>query len=78
MTKEKTEKFETCLEKLEEIVQKLEEGEIPLDESLKAFEEGMKLAKACEDRLQEAQKKIEILMKNKDGKKVAMEFEVED
>lgn len=71
---EKTEKFETTLEKLEELVQKLEEGDLPLEDSLKAFEEGMSLVKACEKRLNEAQKKIEILMK--DGK--TKDFEVEE
>jgi exodeoxyribonuclease VII small subunit len=69
----KTEKFETTLEKLEELVQKLEEGDLPLEDSLKAFEEGMTMVKSCEKRLNEAQKKIEILMK--DGK--TKDFEVE-
>ncbi len=75
MTAAKTEKFEASLEKLEVIVQKLEEGALPLEDSLKAFEEGMRLVQACETRLNEAQKKIEILMK--DGKKTK-DFEVED
>jgi exodeoxyribonuclease VII small subunit len=70
----KPEKFETSLNRLEEIVQKLEEGELPLEESLKAFEEGMTLVKACEKRLNEAQKKVEVLMK--DGK--TKDFEVEE
>jgi exodeoxyribonuclease VII small subunit len=65
MSSPKGEKFEASLEKLEKIVHHLEEGELPLDESLKAFEEGMKLAKLCEDRLNEVQKKIEVLMKSK-------------
>lgn len=77
MAREKPQKFEACLEKLEEIVRKLEEGDLPLDDSLKAFEEGMRLARTCEDRLNEAQKKIEILMKDHEGKRVARDFEVE-
>lgn len=70
------EKFETALAKLEEIAQKLEEGEIPLEDSLKAFEEGMKLSRFCEEKLSEAQKKIEIL--TKDGKKPIKPFESEE
>lgn len=74
----KGEKFETSLEKLEAIVRKLEDGDLSLEESLKCFEEGMKLSRVCETRLNEAQKKIEILMKEKDGKKVPKNFEVEE
>lgn len=74
----KGEKFEASLEKLEAIVRKLEDGDLSLEESLKCFEEGMTLARVCETRLNEAQKKIEILMKDKDGKKVSKDFEVEE
>lgn len=70
--------FEESLEKLEAIVHQLEEGNMPLEDSLGAFEEGMKLVKVCEVRLNEAQKKIEILMKDKDGKKKAKNFETEE
>jgi exodeoxyribonuclease VII small subunit len=74
----KGEKFETSLEKLEAIVRKLEEGDLSLEDSLKYFEEGMKLARLCETRLTEAQKKIEILVKNEEGKKVPRNFEPEE
>ena len=60
-------KFENALEKLEEIVKKLEEGELALDDSLKMFEEGMKLSKLCTTQLDAAERKIEILMKNEAG-----------
>ncbi|MBI2981008.1 MAG: exodeoxyribonuclease VII small subunit [Deltaproteobacteria bacterium] len=70
----KPEKFEASLEKLEKIVEHLESGDLSLEDSLKQFEEGMRLAKLCETRLGEAQKKIEILMK--DGKR--RKFEVEE
>jgi exodeoxyribonuclease VII small subunit len=56
-------KFEKALKRLEEIVEKLEEGDLDLDQSLKLFEEGVKLSKVCNKRLNEAQKKIEILTK---------------
>ncbi len=61
-------KFENALEKLEEIVKKLEEGELALDDSLKMFEEGVNLSKLCSTRLDAAERKIEILMKNDEGK----------
>lgn len=60
-------KFEDALKKLEKIVSKLEEGDIPLEESLKLFEEGIRLSRICSQKLDEAEKKIEILLKNKDG-----------
>jgi exodeoxyribonuclease VII small subunit len=71
-------KFEKDLEKLEEIVAALEEGELPLDESLKRFEEGIKLAKRCEKALADAEKKIEILTKNTEGKLEAQPFSEEE
>jgi len=77
MSQAKIEKFEGSLQKLEEIVQKLEEGDLSLEDSLKAFEDGMGLVKKCEARLNEAQKKIEILMKEKDIK-TARDFGVDE
>jgi len=55
-------KFEKALEKLEEIVRKMEEGELTLEESLKAFEEGIKLSRFCLTRLEEAERKVEVLL----------------
>ncbi|MBN2310916.1 MAG: exodeoxyribonuclease VII small subunit [Candidatus Hydrogenedentes bacterium] len=60
-------KFEKDLEKLEKIVEALEEGELSLDDSLRRFEEGIKLAKRCDKALGDAEKKIEILTKGADG-----------
>ncbi len=65
---EKEMKFETALAKLEEIVDMLESGDIGLDESLKHYEDGMKLLKYCTAKLDEVEKKIEILVKDKSGK----------
>jgi exodeoxyribonuclease VII small subunit len=59
--------FEDALEKLEAIVESMESGEVPLAELLAKFEEGNKLLKACETRLKEAELKIELLKKQKDG-----------
>jgi exodeoxyribonuclease VII small subunit len=61
------EKFEDALGKLEKIVSKLEEGDIPLEESLKLFEEGIRLSRLCNHKLDEAEKKVEVLLKGKNG-----------
>lgn len=60
-------KFETSLKKLEDIVRRLETGALPLEESLKAFEEGVKHAAFCSKKLDEAEQRVEILLKQKDG-----------
>ena len=59
--------FESALTQLESIVESMESGEIPLAELLAKFEEGNKLLKICETRLKDAEMKIEILKKQKDG-----------
>lgn len=56
-------KFEECLQRLEKIVDELEKGEVPLEKSLTLFEEGMKLSTACRKELEEAEGKVEILLK---------------
>jgi exodeoxyribonuclease VII small subunit len=61
-------KFEAALEQLETIVGKLEGGELDLEESMTLFEEGVKLAKACQKKLDAAEKRIEKLVKDRDGK----------
>ena len=64
----KKEKFEQALQKLEAIVAQMEEGDLPLEEALKAFEEGVRLAKFCTGKLDEAERKVEKLMRNQAGK----------
>lgn len=59
--------FEKAVRRLEEIVRKLEEGQVPLDESLKLFEEGVKLSRFCSGKLEEIERKIEILTKGENG-----------
>jgi exodeoxyribonuclease VII small subunit len=56
-------KFEDCLQRLEKIVQELERGDVPLEKSLTLFEEGMQLSASCRKQLEEAEGKIEILLK---------------
>ena len=59
--------FEKALEKLEEIVGRLEDGELGLEQAIGEFEKGMKLARFCHDKLEEAERKIEILQKGGSG-----------
>ncbi len=72
------EKFETSLKKLEEVVKKLEGGELPLEESLKAFEEGVKHAAFCARKLEEAERRVELLLKQKDGSFVKEDFRIDE
>jgi len=67
-------KFEECLQRLEKIVHELEKGEVPLEKSLTLFEEGMQLSAACRKELEEAEGKVEILLKQR-GKLQAEPFE---
>ncbi len=68
------EKFESSLKRLEEVVKKLEAGDLSLEESLKAFEEGVKQAGFCSRKLDEAEKRVELLLKQKDGSFIREEF----
>ena len=68
-------KFEDCLQRLEHIVAQLEKGDIPLEQSLKLFEEGIQLSNACRKELEEAEGKVEILLK-RNGKLQPEAFDV--
>jgi exodeoxyribonuclease VII small subunit len=59
--------FEASLKELERIVKQLEEGDMPLEESLKLFETGVRLSRECRERLNNAERRIEVLMKEADG-----------
>ena len=59
--------FETSLAELEQIVGKLESGDLPLEESLELFEKGIKLSRECRTRLTNAERRIEILMRDANG-----------
>lgn len=60
-------KFEAALQRLEQIVQRLEKGELPLEESLVLYEEGISLSRLCHAKLEEAEGRIEMLMKDARG-----------
>jgi len=62
--------FELALSQLEQIVQKLEKGELPLEDSLRLYEEGIRLSRLCHAKLEEAEGRIEVLMKDARGEPV--------
>lgn len=68
-------KFEEALDKLEQIVADLESGSLGLDEAIKKYEDGMKLANFCNNKLNETKKKIEILVKDAAGRVSLKSFE---
>jgi len=65
---QKEKKFEEALEALEQVVERLESGELSLEESLAAFEQGVRLVQFCNQKLNEAEKKVELLVKDKEGR----------
>lgn len=70
MEKKQTTSFETSLKDLEKIVAQLEKGDTPLEDQMKAFEKGVALSRECMKRLEEVEKRVEILVKN-DGEKMS-------
>ena len=70
--------FERSLQRLEEVVKRLESANLPLDEAMKLFEEGVELTRECQKQLEQAEGRVEILLKKADGKIVAEAFEAED
>ena len=69
--------FEKSLARLEEVVRCLESPQLALDEAMKLFEEGVELSRECQKQLEEAESRVEILLKKADGKLVAEPFEPE-
>lgn len=75
-TKKQT--FETSLAALEKIVRQLEEGDLPLEESLRLFEDGVRLSRECQERLNQAERRIEILLRDEDGNAVLQTIKSEE
>ena len=69
--------FEQSLARLEEIVRKLESANLPLDDAMKLFEEGMQLSRECQKQLEQAEARVEILLKKAGGEMMAQPFEPE-
>lgn len=68
-------KFEAAIEELEQVVEQLESGDLSLEDSLAAFEKGVGLVKLCNQRLTEVEKKVELLVKDKEGNLQLKPFE---
>jgi len=71
-------KFEEAMKRLENIVESLERGDLSLEESLKSFDEGMRLLQFCSKKLEEAEQKVSVLIKESGGKFTQQPFEVEE
>jgi exodeoxyribonuclease VII small subunit len=71
-------KFEEAMKRLEKIVQELEDGDLSLEGSLKNFEEGMQLVKLCSEKLEESEQKVNILIKENNGKLSERPFDMKD
>lgn len=75
---EKNATFESNMQRLEQIVRAMERGDVPLDESLKLFQEGTELVRACDKLLEDAQLQIEKVVKGPDGNPTFEEFKDEN
>lgn len=70
--------FEASLAALERVVRELERGDLPLEESLKLFEQGVKLSRECQERLNQAERRVEVLLRDTEGRPVLSAFDDED
>ena len=70
--------FEKALDRLEKIVGKLEKGDLALEEALKLFEEGTQITRFCSTKLDEAERKVEILLKDKKEQLTEKSFQIKD
>ena len=75
MAKKKTEKFEDALKQLQAIVDKLERGDLPLEDALESFTEGVRLVRFCHQKLEEAESKVQMLLKDEQGEWTTAPFE---
>lgn len=77
MKNNNTQNFESSLEELERIVRELERGDLPLEKSLELFEQGVKLSRACQERLNQAERRIEILTRDSQGRSIVSSYDSE-
>ena len=78
MSNSKPKTFESSLEELERIVRELEQGELTLEKSLELFEQGVKLSRECQERLSQAERRIEMLTRDNQGRAIVTAFEPEN
>jgi len=74
MSNSKPKTFESSLEELERIVRELEQGELTLEKSLELFEQGVKLSRECQERLNQAERRIEMLTRDNQGRAIVTPF----
>jgi exodeoxyribonuclease VII small subunit len=74
---EQSRTFEASLEALEQIVHQLESGDLPLEKSLELFEQGIRLSRECQERLSQAERRIEVLLRDNQGRTVVAAFDEE-
>lgn len=74
---EKVKNFEKAMKELEDLVAKLEQGELTLEESLHLFEQGIKLSRSCSKMLDDAEQKVNILVKDKNGEIIKQPFKID-
>ena len=67
--------FEASLASLEKIVRELERGDLPLEKSLELFEQGVRLSRECQERLNQAERRIEVLLRDAEGRPVVGAFD---
>jgi exodeoxyribonuclease VII small subunit len=67
--------FEASLAALEKIVRELERGDLPLEQSLELFEQGVRLSRECQERLNQAERRVELLLRDTDGRPVLAPFD---
>ena len=77
MSNSKPKTFESSLEELERIVRELEQGELTLEKSLELFEQGVRLSRECQERLNQAERRIEMLTRDNQGRPIVTAFEPE-
>jgi exodeoxyribonuclease VII small subunit len=70
--------FESQLAALEKIVRELERGDLPLEESLRLFEQGVRLSRECQERLNQAERRIELLLRDAEGRPVQAAFDEDE
>ena len=78
LARKKSDQFEDGLKRLQEIVDKLEKGDMPLEEAMESFTEGIRLAQFCHRKLEEAEDKVRMLLKNQQGGWAEAPFEKTD
>ena len=77
-TEAQSQTFEASLSALEQIVRELEGGDLPLERSLELFEQGVRLSRECQERLQAAERRIEMLLRDADGQPLVEAFDEDE